>query len=958
VNSPSVATTRTGRLASLFETFKKERIHVSHMTGKGSKALPVFEERGYRRGTCKECGSFFWSKDGAHDACGDTPCVEYSFIGAPPIKKDFDLDTMREAFLGFFDKDHSRVGRYPVVARWRNDVFLVNASIYDFQPHVTSGEVPPPANPLSISQPCIRMLDLDSVGKSGRHLSNFEMMAHHAFNDPKKSVYWDDETVRYCMGLLDTLGVDEGKVTYIENPWVGGGNAGHALEVMVDGLELATLVFMDHRADPNGKVEIKGGRYTPMDLKVVDTGYGLERFVWCSLGTPTIYEAIYPDVVKTMFDLASVEPVTERYPDLGREWARAAGIFNVDSGSSLLNLRGELVKRLSSKGIEVTVGELAKIMEPVEAVYSIVDHSRCLALMLNDELIPSNVKAGYLVRMVLRKTLRHMDQLGLKVDLADLIMMHGPNMKGFCNLNEGEKLIRKIIDIETERYKETASKAKNLVKKNQRPLTSGGEKGMKALVRLYDTHGLHPSLVKKAAKDLGFDLEVPDGFEAMVAQGHLASRPEERKEEEVPAWITDIWSRLEELGIPETRMMYYEDLRGKDFQAVVLFSEGEVVALDQTLFYPEGGGQPPDRGTITTDYSSLSVTDVRKVGNVIVHRVEGKLPKVGEMAMGRIDVEMRLAHMWHHTGTHVVLGAARKVLGPHVWQAGAQKSSEDARIDITHFARLTDEERRRIEFLANEMVLKGIPIEKTVMRREEAEKRYGFRLYQGGVPTGKNIMVVKIGDFDVQGCGGTHLDYTSEIGLIKILRSERIQDGVVRIEFSAGLAAVKNIQKMETILETSSQILSVSASQLPRTVQRFFDEWKALHKEVKELRKGALDPQRLIQEAEVVAGVKVVASMVDLKMNEMIAVANELVKLDKVVVILVSAVDNSGHLAVGRSEGVDLDASAIVKQASVIFGGSGGGRPNMAQGGGPNGSKVEEVLRSAREMVLEALDKA
>jgi alanyl-tRNA synthetase len=351
------------------------------------------------------------------------------------------------------------------------------------------------------------------------------------------------------------------------------------------------------------------------------------------------------------------------------------------------------------------------------------------------------------------------------------------------------------------------------------------------------------------------------------------------------------------------------------------------------------------------------VTAVQKVGSVILHRVDGKRPKVGEIVKGRINMDLRLAHMRHHTGTHIVIGAARQVLGPHVWQAGAQKGAEDARIDVTHFARLTDEERKRIEFLANEVVLKGIQIEKTFMKREEAEGKYGFRLYQGGVPAGKNIRVVRIGDFDVQGCGGTHLDNTSEVGLIKILRSERIQDGVVRIEFSAGLAAVKSIQDMETLLESSSQILSVPSQQLPKTVQRFFDEWKKLHKEVKELRKGALDLDRVLVDAEVVGGAKVVAMEVSLKMNEMIPVARELTGKERCVVVLVSGSDSGGHVVVARSEDVHLDSSKVVKKVAKMFGGSGGGKPAMAQGGGPDGSKVAEALKVARDIVVKALGK-
>ena len=208
------------------------------------------------------------------------------------------LDEAREAFLSFFDKhSHTRVDRAPVVARWRNDIYLSIASIAVFQPHVTSGSSKPPANPLAISQPCIRLNDLESVGRSGRHLTTFEMMAHHAFNTADEKIYWQNRTVELCHELYTGLGLDGSKITYKENPWVGGGNGGEALEVLAGGLELATLVFMDLEEDPEGDIELKGIKFRRMPRSIVDTGYGLERLVWASQGTPTIYEAVFPEAV-------------------------------------------------------------------------------------------------------------------------------------------------------------------------------------------------------------------------------------------------------------------------------------------------------------------------------------------------------------------------------------------------------------------------------------------------------------------------------------------------------------------------------------------------------------------------------------------------------------------------------------------------------------------------------------
>ena len=263
----------------------------------GETNIPFWEESGHSCRVCSVTGLRFWSRDENRTTSGDTVEDSYTFIGNPIIKgfpmRGKELkDAMRETFLDYFEqRGHARIDPYPVLARWRDDIHLTIASIADFQPHVTSGLVPPPANPLGISQPCIRLTDVAAVGRSGRHLTTFEMMAHHAFNRPDDGdvIYWIDQCVRYCDDMLvNTFGIEPADITYIENPWSGGGNAGPALEVIVGGLELATLVFMNLEEHEDGDVEIKGLRYREMPLQIIDTGYVLERFCCFS----TVMDAI------------------------------------------------------------------------------------------------------------------------------------------------------------------------------------------------------------------------------------------------------------------------------------------------------------------------------------------------------------------------------------------------------------------------------------------------------------------------------------------------------------------------------------------------------------------------------------------------------------------------------------------------------------------------------------------
>ncbi|QGN05933.1 alanine--tRNA ligase [Halorhabdus sp. CBA1104] len=918
--------------------------------------LEYFEEHGFRRTECSECGDNFWTLDPDRETCGEPPCEEYSFIDDAGFEAAFELGEMREAFLSFFEAhDHERIDPYPVAAnRWRDDVLLTQASIYDFQPLVTSGTTPPPANPLTVSQPCIRMQDIDNVGVTGRHTMAFEMMAHHAFNaredidDPDQyayegEVYWKEETVAYCLELFEELGADPAEVTLIEDPWVGGGNAGPAFEVIYKGAELATLVFMQFEQDPDGDYEMKdGNRYSPMDTYIVDTGYGLERWAWVSQGTPTVYEAVYPDTIDFLTDNAGIDH-TDEEEEIVHKAAKLAGRMDIDEAEDVEAARDDIAAEI---GVETE--RLRELVEPLESIYAIADHSRTLAYMLGDGIVPSNVGTGYLARMVLRRTKRLVDTVGIDAPMDELVDMQAERL-GYSNRDT----IRDIVRTEVQKYRETLERGSRRVESLADEYAETGDPiPTEELVELYDSHGIQPDMVEEIAAERGVDVDVPEDFYSVVAQRHG------QEDAASAAETAGYEDRIADL--PETERLYYEDQDRAEFEAVVLDvferDDGEYdVVLDQTMFYPEGGGQPADHGTLSTDDVTADVTDVQVYDGVIVHRADED-PGTGDFVTGQVEWSRRRRLMQHHTATHVVGHAARQVLGEHVRQAGAQKRVDSARLDIRHYEPVTRKEVKEIERLANDLVTDNSHVTQEWPDRHAAEAEHGFDLYQGGIPEGEQIRLITVGE-DVQACGGTHVSRTGDIGTIKLLSTERIQDGVVRLSFAAGEAAIDATQETEDALYEAGDALDVDPMDVPETAERFFEAWKDRGKEIEELQEqlaaarasGASDGKEVELD-----GTKAVIQRVDAEMDELRATANAIAE-DGSVAVIGSGADGA-QFVVAAPEGSGVDAGAVVSELADRVGGGGGGPSEFAQGGGPDVATLEDALADAPDVLRQVMD--
>jgi len=844
--------------------------------------LEYFRRAGFTRRTCRGCGHAFWSL-GDFDRCQEEPCVPYGFIGHPVYRRAYSNHELREAFLGFFERrGHTRIRRYPTVARWRNDVFFTQASIYDFQPWVTNGVIPPPANPLTISQPCLRFNDLEETGRSGRHFTMFEMMAHHAFNRPDHEVYFKERTVELAHELfVDEFGTPPTALTYKEEEWEGGGNLGPSLSVGAAGLELATLVFMEYVR--------QGDTLAPMPLTVVDTGYGLERSVWISHGTKSAYEAVFGPALE----------------------------------------------------------ELRSTFPPREAAI-LIDHARALNFLLTDGVVPSNGKEGYFARLMIRRMLRLLAAQPEAPSLEAVVDRAGRDLAAdYPEIGAHRDDLHRVIAAEIERYDESIGRARGVVRRHEERLARSGAKVSEAdLIEWYDSLGLPPDV---AVKELAQPPPVPDDFYARVAARHANENPEREGSEAAlvgPA-IPD--------GTAATTVEYYLDPYTLAFDAHVVWTEGPDVVLDRTYFYPTGGGQITDTGSL----GDVPVVDVRRVRTWVVHRLDrpGRF-RVGERVHGRIDGPRRTQLMQHHTATHLLNGALREALGPHVWQAGAYKGTDTARIDITHFRPLDPTEVRAVERRVNRLVRENRPVKSYFERRNEAERRFGFTLYQGGAVPGHDLRIVEIEGFDTEACGGTHCTRTGEVGLVTILDTERIQDGIVRLTYAAGERALDVLESNDRILAESAHRLGVPRDGLPAGIDRLLREVGEARKSQRGQLKGDLRElaDRILADPDhttAAGGVTVATSAVDGDRAALMELSRLLTRGTDRVAVLAGEESGRGLLFVG-STAPRVSASAVIEAARAAFGGKGGGNPSAATAVGEPGAPLEAARAAATERALAA----
>ncbi|HKW05904.1 MAG TPA: alanine--tRNA ligase-related protein, partial [Nitrososphaerales archaeon] len=574
--------------------------------------------------------------DESSTRCPEQPCSDYSFLGNPPTGKRFDYVGAWKKVSEFFVKNgHKEISRYPVVCRWRPDLYFTVASIVDFQ-RVEGNSVvfEFPENPLVVPQMCLRFVDIGNVGVTGRHYSSFCMIGQHALSNKKG--YWKDRCIELDYELLTSeFGIPKEEIVFKEDVWLGPGAFGNSLEYYVRGLELGNAVFTGFEGTP--------ANYQEYSEKVVDMGAGLERFVWITQGTASSYDAVFPKVIDKLKDRSEFAEEPEDRENL-LKYFRLAGELDVEQ----FRLGGDSSRNLLAKsGLPP---DFDRKLLWLQAIYSIADHLRTLTFAISDGALPSNVGGGYNLRVLYRRAADFAEKIGLGQDLALVAELHVQELRPmYPELSEHVDDIRNILEVEQRKYSITKIRATKIIESLRKKKESVSEH---SLIQLYDSDGITPETLLAA----GMKMEIPPDFYSRVTERHMIQKKEDGADKS-----------FDLRGLPQTRLLFYEkrDLFEFDAKALRVLNERYLI-LDMTSFYARSGGQEPDHGTI----NGCKVVNVIKSNGIILHELSNfdSSITIGATLHGVVDSKRRGLIMRHHTATHVLNAAARKVLGSWVWQ--------------------------------------------------------------------------------------------------------------------------------------------------------------------------------------------------------------------------------------------------------------------------------------------------
>ncbi|WP_373598530.1 alanine--tRNA ligase [Paraclostridium bifermentans] len=871
------------------------------------------------------------------------------------------LNEIRSKFLNFFEsKGHLVQPSYPLVPQNDKSLLLINAGMAPLKNYFSGVEVPP-SKRMSTCQKCVRTGDIENVGVTARHATLFEMLGNFSFGD-----YFKEETLKWGWEFVtEHLNIPQDKIwvsVYFEddeafeiwekeigipkerivrlgkedNFWeIGTGACGPCSEIHFDrGEEYGCdnpdckpgcdcdryLEFWNHVFSQFNKDE--EGNYNPLENKNIDTGMGLERIACIMQGVNTIFDV---DTIKHI--LHSVEKMTN-----------------------------------STYGKEYKVDKSIRI---------ITDHIRSVSFLVADGVLPSNEGRGYVLRRLLRRAARNGKLLGMKEPFLyklvdEVIAVSG---EAYPELVEKADYIKKVIRIEEEKFNETIDKGSEILASYIEDLKNKNEKILSGenAFRLYDTYGFPVDLTKEILEEEHLEID-EEGFQSEMEKQRQTAR-DARGNMDGEAWKEDAIAKLDKNIV--TNFEGYDTLSiestvkgiAKDNELVESASVGDevIIVLDKTAFYAEGGGQVGDKGLLVNKNEDVvvEVIDTKKgPNNTIKHIcvVKSGIINLGDVVYTKVDKEVRLASARNHSATHILHKVLKEVLGDHVNQAGSLVTPERLRFDITHFEAISKDELKLIEEKVNDAIFEALDITCENMSMVDASKKGATALF--GEKYGDEVRVVTMGDFSMELCGGTHLTNTAQVGMFKILSEGGVAAGVRRIEAITGKEVYNFLNNKQHLINEVCTAVKAREDNLTARVSSLLEETKTLNKELNEVKaKMSLQSADSILDSKVdINGVNIVtAKFEDMDMDTLRNTADTLRdKLASGVVVLANVAGGKiNFVATATKDAVEkgVHAGNIVREVAQTAGGKGGGRPNMAQAGAPDVTKVDEALNHATEVL-------
>ncbi len=875
--------------------------------------------------------------------------------------KKMGLNEIREKFLSFFEsKGCLRLDSFSLVPKNDASLLLINSGMAPMKAWFTGAQVPPRRR-VTTCQKCIRTPDIERVGHTARHGTFFEMLGNFSFGDYFKheatawawefftkvmeipaeklyvSVYEEDDEAKDIW--INEVGVSPDHVVKLgkeDNFWEHGtGPCGPCSEIYYDRgekygcgkpdcavgcdcdrfMEVWNLVFTQFDKDENGN-------YNRLDHPNIDTGMGLERL------------AVVMQGVDNLFEVDTVQDVMRH----------------------ICNIAGVEYKKDEKTDVSLRV---------------VTDHIRSTVMMVSDGVIPSNEGRGYVLRRLLRRAARHGKLLGINrkflFEVADTVI--DASKSAYPELEEKREYIRKIIEKEEERFDSTIDNG--LVVLNQY-IDEAKDRGRASLTgdeafKLHDTYGFPLDLTVEMAAENGLKVDV-EGFNKAMSEQKAAAKAARK---DGSSWDSDDVFEFE-----EAEATVFTGYTRLEDEAVIcgIVSEGEVsaeismgesgyIVTDKTPFYAEMGGQVGDVGIMLKDGGEAEIMNTTKTGDgIYLHKVTVKqgVFNMGDGVTLRVNEKNRAAICRNHTATHLLDKALRDVLGSHVAQAGSLVSPDRLRFDFSHFEAMTAEQIETVERIVNEKILDAIDVDVKELPIDEAKKLGAIALF--GEKYGEIVRVVSVGDYSVEFCGGTHLSNTSRAGLFKIVSESGVAAGVRRIEAITGEAVLEYISKKDSIISGACTALKSSETELVHRAEGVMNEIKNMQKTAEAL----ADKIANAKASNLMAGAKHVGDVdVFTAQNDGVSI-DELKKLGdaikehnkNAVIVLATKFDGKiTFVAMAAKEAVakGIHAGRIIKEVTAVAGGSGGGKPDMAQGGGREADKIDNALAVVDEIVAKQL---